>query len=127
MAESQAQARNSTRLTSAVARGLRESALIAIGVVALVLFAALATYSPSDPGYWSSNDQTTVHNSIGPIGAWVADALFHVFGKPVFLFPVMLGIACWMLLRRVRGEAGSGSPVNTAVRIGGFLDRKSVV
>ena len=121
MAESQAQARNSNRLTSAVARGLRESALIAIGVVALVLFAALATYSPSDPAYWTSNDQTTVHNSIGPIGAGLADVLFHVFGKPAFLFPVMLGIACWMLLRRVRGEAGSGSAVNTAVRIGGFL------
>ena len=121
MAESQAQARTSTRLTSAVARGLRESALIAIGVVSLVLFVALATYTTTDPGYWSVNDQNTVHNSIGPVGAWVADLLFHVFGKPAFLFPVMLGIACWMLLRRVRGEAGSGSAVNTAVRVGGFL------
>jgi S-DNA-T family DNA segregation ATPase FtsK/SpoIIIE len=121
LAESQAQTRNSGRLTSAVARGLRESALIAIGVVALVLFAALATFSPTDAGYWSSNDQTTVHNSIGPVGAWVADLLFHVFGKPAFLFPVMLGIACWMLLRRAKGEAASGSALNTAVRIGGFL------
>jgi len=104
-----------------VARGLRESALIAIGMVSLVLFVALATYSTADPGYWSVNDQTTVRNSIGPVGAWVADVLFHVFGKPAFLFPVMLGIACWMLLRRIRGEAGSGSAVNTTVRIGGFL------
>jgi S-DNA-T family DNA segregation ATPase FtsK/SpoIIIE len=121
MAETQAQARNSVRFTSAVARGLRESALIAIGVVALVLFVALATYSPDDPGYWSINDLKVAHNRIGPIGAWLADALFHIFGRPAFLFPVMLGVGCWMLFRRLRGEAGSGSALNTAVRIGGFL------
>ena len=121
MAESQAQARSSVRFTSAVARGLRESGLIAVGVVALVLFVALITYSPEDPGYWQVKDETAVHNQIGPIGARVADVLFHVFGRPAFLFPVMLGLACWMLFRRMRGDPGSGSAANTAVRVGGFL------
>ena len=65
--------------------------------------------------------RATVHNQIGRIGAWLADALFFVFGRPAFLFPVMLGAACWMLLRRMKGEPGSGSRVNTAVRICGFL------
>ncbi len=121
MAESQAQARNSVRFTQAVARGLRESALIAIGVVALVVFVALATYSPDDPGYSSTGNTTVIHNRIGPVGAWVADVLFFMFGRPAFLFPVMLGAACWMLFRRVKGEPGSGSRANTAVRISGFL------
>jgi S-DNA-T family DNA segregation ATPase FtsK/SpoIIIE len=121
LAETQAQARNSVRFTSAVARGLRESALIAIGVVAIVLFVALATYSPDDPGYSSTGNTTIIHNRIGPVGAWVADVLFFMFGRPAFLFPVMLGAACWMLFRRVKGEPGSGSRANTAVRISGFL------
>ena len=121
MAETQAQARNSVRFTSAVARGLRESALIAIGVLALVLFVALATYSPDDPGFSFTGTSTVVHNRIGPIGAWVADMLFFLFGRPAFLFPLMLGGACWLLFRRVKGEPGSGSRANTAVRVSGFL------
>ncbi len=121
MAETQAQARNSVRFTSAVARGLRESALIAIGVVALVLFVALVTYSPDDPGYSSTGNTSVVHNRIGPVGAWVADVLFFLFGRPAFLFPVMLGAACWMLFRRVKGEPGAGSRANTAVRVCGFF------
>ena len=121
MAETQAQARNSVRFTSAVARGLRESALIAIGVLALVLFVALATYSPEDPGFSFTGTSTVVHNRIGPVGAWVADMLYFLFGRPAFLFPVMLGGACWLMFRRVKGEPGSGSRANTAVRISGFL------
>ena len=50
MAESQAQARP-IRFTAAVARGLRESAVIAIAVAAIVLLIALATYNPCDPGF----------------------------------------------------------------------------
>ena len=46
LAESSAQARSASRFTAAVSRGLRESAVIALGVVALVLLMALATYSP---------------------------------------------------------------------------------
>jgi DNA segregation ATPase FtsK/SpoIIIE, S-DNA-T family len=121
LAETQAQARNSVRFTSAVARGLRESALIAIGVLALVLFVALATYSPDDPGFSFTGTSTVVHNRIGPVGAWVADMLYFLFGRPAFLFPVMLGGACWLLFRRVKGEPGSGSRANTAVRVSGFL------
>ncbi len=119
MAETQAQARNSIRLTSAVARGLRESAIIAIGVVALVLFAALATYDAQDPGFSFTGSSSAVHNRIGPIGAWLADVLFFLFGRPAFLFPAMLAAACWLLLRR--GQAEQSSRVNTAVRIAGFL------
>jgi len=120
LAETQAQSRNSARFTSAVARGLRESALIAIGVVALVLFVALVTFSPDDPGFSSiTGNSSVVHNRIGPVGAWLADVLFFVFGRPAFLFPVMLGVACWVLLRRGSGE--QGSRMNTAVRVSGFL------
>jgi S-DNA-T family DNA segregation ATPase FtsK/SpoIIIE len=119
LAESSAQARNGARFTSAVSRGLRESAIIAIAIVAIVLFVALASYSPDDPGFSFTGNADPVHNRIGVIGAWLADVLFFLFGRPAFLFPIMLGLACWGLQRRIRTEAGSRA--NTAVRIAGFV------
>jgi len=119
LAESHAQARAPARFTSAVTRGLRESAVIGLGVLALVLLVALATYSPDDPGFSFTGTSAVVHNRIGPIGAWLADVLFFLFGRPAFLFPVLLGAWSWVLLRRNQGEAGSR--MNTAVRVAGFV------
>jgi DNA segregation ATPase FtsK/SpoIIIE, S-DNA-T family len=119
-------ARGAARLTESVSRGLRESAAIALAVVALVLLAALATYSAEDPGF-SFTGGATVHNRIGPVGAWVADTLFFLFGRPAFLFPVALGIWSWMVFRsrtrtRTRGERDPrASRAHAAVRTGGYL------
>ncbi|HVS77252.1 MAG TPA: DNA translocase FtsK 4TM domain-containing protein, partial [Steroidobacteraceae bacterium] len=118
MAESQAQARP-IRFTAAVARGLRESAVIAIGVVAIVLLIALATYSPADSGFSFAGASPGVHNRIGPVGAWLADVLFFLFGRPAFLLPVMLGVSAWALHRGVEPEPASR--MNSVVRTGGFL------
>src|SRR5712675_2527306 len=119
LAETSASARAAARFTSAVSRGLRESAIIALGIVALVLLLALLTYSPDDPGFSFTGNSPVVHNRIGPIGAWLADVLFFLFGRPAFLFPVMLGAACWLLFRRDKTE--QTSRLNTAVRIAGFV------
>ena len=119
MAETQAQVRNSFRFTSTVARGLRESAIIALAVLALVMFVALASYNAEDPGFSYTGNSLVVHNRIGPVGAYLADVLFFVFGRPAFLFPIVLGSACWVLHRRRESE--SSSRANTVVRIGGFL------
>jgi S-DNA-T family DNA segregation ATPase FtsK/SpoIIIE len=119
LAESSAQARNGARFTSAVSRGLRESAIIALGIVALVLLMALASYSPDDPGFSFTGSSGAVHNRIGVIGAWLADVLFFLFGRPAFLFPIMLALACFGMQRRIRAEVSSRA--NTVVRIAGFL------
>src|SRR5215469_16275838 len=111
--------RSTSRFTSAVSRGLRESAIIAIAIVALVLLIALATYSPDDPGFSFTGSANPVHNRIGVIGAWLADVLFFLFGRPAFLFPIMLGASCWLLFRRDGTE--QTSRVNSAVRIAGFV------
>ena len=117
MASSSAQARNSG-FSQHVARGLRESAIIALGVIAIVLFVALATYSPNDRGFSAATDSVEIHNRIGPVGAWLASIFFFLFGRPAFLFPLMLGAACWVLFRQARSES---SRANTAVRIAGFV------
>jgi DNA segregation ATPase FtsK/SpoIIIE, S-DNA-T family len=119
LAQSSAQARSASRFTAAVSRALRESAIIALAIVALVLFMALATYNPEDPGFSFTGGPGVVHNRIGVIGAWVADVLFFLFGRPAFLFPLVLAAACWGLQRRLRTESG-GSRANTMVRMLGF-------
>ena len=117
LADSTAQA--GTRFTAAVSRGLRESAVIALGIVALVLLVALGSYSPDDPGFSFTGDSGTVHNRIGVVGAWLADVLFFLFGRPAFLFPVVLAALAWSLQRRLRAEPSSRA--NTLVRLAGFV------
>ncbi len=119
MAEIQVQARNGSRLTAAVSRALRESAVIALAIVALTLFVALVSYSPDDPGFSYTGNAAPIHNRIGVAGAWVSDVLFFLFGWPAFLLPAVLAIAAWGLQRRVHGV--SVSRVNTAVRVAGFV------
>ncbi|MBV9344767.1 MAG: DNA translocase FtsK 4TM domain-containing protein [Gammaproteobacteria bacterium] len=102
-----------------MSRGLRESAVIAIAIVALVVLTALLSYSPQDPGFSFTGGAAPVHNRIGVVGAWLADVLFFLFGRPAFLLPLVLGFAGWALQRRIRAE--SSSRANTLVRIGGFV------
>jgi S-DNA-T family DNA segregation ATPase FtsK/SpoIIIE len=119
LAQNAAEVRNGTKFTAAVARGLRESAAIAIAVAALVVLAALVTYSPDDPGFSIAAGSVNVHNRIGPVGAWFADFLFFLFGRPAFLLPVMLGVWCWSIFRNRKNEERS-TRANTAVRVAGF-------
>ena len=108
------------RFTAAVSRGLRESAVLAIGVVALVMLVALASYDASDPGFSSTGSgEHGVQNRIGPFGAWLASLLFFLFGRPAYLFPIMLAVACFVMFRQPPDEDGR-TRYNTAVRIGGF-------
>ena len=110
---------NGAKFTAAVARGLRESAAIAIAVLALVVFVALATYSPNDAGFSYSGTSVEVHNSIGPVGAWFADFLFFLFGKPAFLLPVILGAWAWNIFHNRKSEERS-TRANSAVKTAGF-------
>ncbi|MBV6423689.1 MAG: DNA translocase FtsK [Steroidobacteraceae bacterium] len=112
--------RQAPRFNAVVSRGLRESAVIVVAALALVLLTALATYVPSDPGFSYTGSSTSVQNRIGPFGAWLSDVLFFLFGRPAFLFPVMLGAAAVALHRVPRGEERE-SRANAAVRLCGFL------
>jgi len=66
-------------------------------IVAVLLAAALISYSPRDAAFNVSrqvSDGGAVGNWIGPIGAYSADLLFQVFGFAAFLLPMAsLGLA----------------------------------
>jgi DNA segregation ATPase FtsK/SpoIIIE, S-DNA-T family len=79
-------------------RRLNELVGFLLCVSALLLFLALASYSPLDPSWDSASVLTASHaarNWIGIVGAYVADALLQFFGVGAFLlvtFPAMLGV-----------------------------------
>ncbi len=111
--------RSASRFTESVSRGLRESAAIALAVLALVLLAALASYSPTDPSFSFTGDGH-VHNRVGVVGAFVADLLLALFGRPSYLFPVMVAAASWLVFRN-RNRTERPSRADLAVRVGGFV------
>ncbi len=91
--------RTPSRLAHPVRRALRESALLLLSVAALILCAALITYDPHDPAFSFTGEPGAVSNAIGPVGAWLADVLLFLFGRPAFLFPLLLAVLGWMLYR----------------------------
>jgi S-DNA-T family DNA segregation ATPase FtsK/SpoIIIE len=88
-----------SRLAQPVRRALRESALLLFGLLALILCAALITYDPRDPGFSFTGELGSVSNAIGPVGAWLADVLLFLFGRPAFLFPLMLAVLGGVIYR----------------------------
>ena len=109
------------RFTESVRRALREGAVILTGAVALMLFVALLSYHPDDPGFsYTGSGTADINNLIGLQGAWLADTLFFLFGGPAYLLPAMLAAACWLMFRR-RNAPEQASRLNTFVRAGGFV------
>jgi DNA segregation ATPase FtsK/SpoIIIE, S-DNA-T family len=108
------------RLGATVVRSLREGALWVFGALALIVFAALATYDRNDPSFATTGEPGPISNVIGPLGAHVAGLLILLFGAPAFLFPVMIGFTGWLLYQdRTRDDAPSRATL--AFRALGFL------
>jgi S-DNA-T family DNA segregation ATPase FtsK/SpoIIIE len=61
---------------------------------ALLLFLALASYSPLDPSLNTADAASAgpTHNWIGPVGALIADLALQSLGIAVFVIPVMMGV-----------------------------------
>ncbi len=84
---------------------LRRQLLLTAGAVAwLLALLALLTYSNADPGFTSSGDGSPVHNKVGPLGAWLSNMGFFLFGMSMWWLPVMAARA-WLaaLARDLRG------------------------
>jgi S-DNA-T family DNA segregation ATPase FtsK/SpoIIIE len=76
-------------------------------VSALLLFLALASYSPLDPSLNSASVLTGTHaarNWIGVVGALVSDLALQFFGIGAFLLPVFFGVLGirWFASRKVQ-------------------------
>ncbi len=88
-------------------RRLNELVGFLLCVSALLLFLALASYSPLDPSLNSASVLTGTHvarNWIGIIGAYISDLVLQFFGIGAFLLPIfsaMLGVR-WFASRKIQ-------------------------
>jgi S-DNA-T family DNA segregation ATPase FtsK/SpoIIIE len=95
-------------------RRLNEILGLVVMVCAVMLFLALASYTPTDPssntvgGFASSAHSGTglaarlgAHNWTGLVGAWLADVILQTIGIAAFFLPIVLGRVgyCWMRQR----------------------------
>ncbi len=120
MARAQKTVQPTGGLSFQVTRALREGALYTFGALAAILWFALFTYDPSDPGFNQSSTSTQVQNGIGVFGAYLADLLFYLFGRPAYLFTVMVFYFGWMLYREQKTETNYTS-ADFALRLAGFV------
>src|SRR5579864_3271959 len=86
-------------------RRLNELIGFLLFVSAILLFLALASYSPLDPSFNSASTLTGAHaarNWVGVVGAIVSDLLLQFFGIGIFLGPFLLALlgARWFRSRR---------------------------
>ncbi|SDK82208.1 DNA translocase FtsK [Modicisalibacter muralis] len=98
----------------------REGVIIVLLAACVFLLLAMFSYSPQDPGWSHSGPGQDVDNWMGPIGAWLSDVLYSLFGASALWWPGMLGFAAWRLMRRreVRLEWDATA---LAVRAGGLV------
>jgi S-DNA-T family DNA segregation ATPase FtsK/SpoIIIE len=107
------------KLDPVFARALREALFWLLAALALVLLIALASYDASDRSFSYTGEPGQVSNLIGPLGAWLASALFMLFGWPAFLFPIAIAFSAWVGLKRA-GRAGPGRST-IALRVIGLV------
>ena len=81
-------------------RAWREGAMWTLICAALYLVLALASYSPSDPGWSFVGDGEQVTNVGGRIGAWFADLALFLFGVFAYLLPLMVSWSAYLVFRQ---------------------------
>ncbi|MFQ5481393.1 MAG: DNA translocase FtsK [Nitrospinaceae bacterium] len=76
--------------------------LLLIGFSLLAL-TALVSFSPEDPSFNKFvSGPAPVQNLGGPVGACLADGLAQLFGAGAFIFPFLVGLAGWAVIRGKR-------------------------
>ena len=101
--------------------------LLAAWIAAAV---ALLGYQSADPAWSTSGRATSVRNWLGPLGAWVSDIAYFVFGATVWWLLAFAALAIWRAMPRVSlfrpqadeaDEAGDWAPgLSLPWRLGGL-------
>src|SRR6202789_1547624 len=108
------------KLSGAVPRSLRESTFWILSALALILWLSLFSYHTHDPGFSDTGEPGPVGSWVGPVGAWLSGLFLFMFGRPAYLFPVMLAYAGW-LVHKDHSLPDARSRINTLLRALGFV------
>ncbi|KTD24749.1 cell division protein FtsK [Legionella lansingensis] len=108
-------------LPTFLVKRLSEGSFILVLTLALFILLSLSTYDVSDPS-WSqvskSNEEIT--NAGGQVGAYIADALFYVFGYFSFLIPPVFVYMSWLISTDHRALRTINKPA-MLLRASGFV------
>ncbi|MFO8044444.1 MAG: DNA translocase FtsK 4TM domain-containing protein [Halomonas sp.] len=119
---SAAQARETAKRFGVRLQGsVREGVAIMLLAVCVFLLLALFSFDPGDAGWSRSGPETHIGNWMGPLGAWLSDVLYSLFGASALWWPAMLGFAAWRLLRARQGIHLEWDATALAVRGGGLV------
>ena len=107
-------------LSKQVQTSLREGALYIFSALSLILTFALFTYDPMDAGPFQAQSNVEIKNGVGAVGAWTADLLFTSFGRPAYLFSIMIFSVGWILSREQK-KLVALTKVDFGLRFAGFI------
>ncbi|HSD70776.1 MAG TPA: DNA translocase FtsK 4TM domain-containing protein, partial [Woeseiaceae bacterium] len=120
MSRSRSQTSSGAPLSLQLVRTLREGALWVFGALALILWYALFTYDMSDPGFSQASSGAAIQNGVGRFGALIADLLFISFGRPAYLFVLLVFYLGWRIYREQRAHELL-TRADFGWRFGGFI------
>ncbi|KTD12119.1 DNA translocase FtsK [Legionella jamestowniensis] len=102
-------------------RRLSEGGFILVATFALFVLLSLSTYDLGDPS-WShiSKGSNEISNAGGQVGAYIADALYFVFGYFSFCIPLMFAYVAWSVLKDYRAFHAINRPA-MLLRGSGFI------
>ncbi len=107
-------------LSTQVHTALREGALYVFSALSLILTFALFTYDSTDAGPFQAQSGDEIKNGVGAVGAWIADLLFTSFGRPAYLFSIMIFSVGWILSREQK-KAIALTKIDFGLRFAGFI------
>jgi S-DNA-T family DNA segregation ATPase FtsK/SpoIIIE len=117
MAQSKQRAEINDRLIlPRLAPAAREAAFWLLAALAVVVAIALASFHAGDPSY-TSTGTGTVHNLIGPAGAWVSDILLFGLGAAAYSLPLLIAYGAWIAFRGPEAQAVA----SRLIRLGALL------
>ncbi len=102
-------------------RGLREGALILVGMLAVIMLLALLSYHPTDPGWSHSSVNMQAQNMMGRVGAWFSDVFLYLFGRMAYLFPFLVAYGAWVIYREERADVEGSRALHLSLRGFGFI------
>ncbi|HAI60071.1 MAG TPA: cell division protein FtsK, partial [Xanthomonadaceae bacterium] len=100
----------------------REVALVVAAPALLYLLASLVSYSSADPG-WSRDGSVVgdIQNFGGPVGAWIADVMFLLFGWMAYSLPLIVGGVVWVALFGMDSDGDGEIDFGPALRLIGIV------
>lgn len=109
----------SREIGTALFRVIRESIFVTYLAISVFLLLSLITFSLEDAGWSHEDSGIAIKNAAGASGAWLSDFFLSLFGVTAFLFPFILGIYGYLILRRDPGFHDNS--LDRLIRWGGFV------